>query len=201
MYPLDVSLLKSIEKQPRRPAAAVKRELSGEEEGKITMLDHLVGLLKLRVVRGVNLAVRDLRSSDPYVVVRIGKQKLKTRVVKKSVNPEWDDELTLSIEDPAVPIRLEVFDKDTFVDDTMGNAEVDIRPLVEIVKMKLQDVADRTVVKKLVPNRQNCLAEESSIYISEGKVKQDMVVRLRNVESGEIELQLQWIDLPGSKGV
>ncbi|NP_001132168.1 GTPase activating protein 1 [Zea mays] len=165
------------------------------------MLDHLVGLLKLRVVRGVNLAVRDLRSSDPYVVVRIGKQKLKTRVVKKSVNPEWDDELTLSIEDPAVPIRLEVFDKDTFVDDTMGNAEVDIRPLVEIVKMKLQDVADRTVVKKLVPNRQNCLAEESSIYISEGKVKQDMVVRLRNVESGEIELQLQWIDLPGSKGV
>jgi len=165
------------------------------------MLDHLVGLLKLRVVRGVNLAVRDLRSSDPYVVVRIGKQKLKTRVVKKSVNPEWDDELTLSIEDPAVPIRLEVFDKDTFVDDTMGNAEVDIRPLVKIVKMKLQDVADRTVVKKLVPNRQNCLAEESSIYISEGKVKQDMVVRLRNVESGEIELQLQWIDLPGSKGV
>ena len=40
------------------------------------MLDHLVGLLKLRVVRGVNLAVRDLRSSDPYVVVRIGKQVL-----------------------------------------------------------------------------------------------------------------------------
>jgi hypothetical protein len=33
-------------------------------------------------------------------------QKLKTRVVKKSVNPEWDEELTLSIEDPAVPIRL-----------------------------------------------------------------------------------------------
>jgi hypothetical protein len=95
----------------------------------------------------------------------------------------------------------EVFDKDTFVDDAMGNAEVDIRPLVEIVKMKLQGVADKTVVKKLVPNRQNCLAEESSIYISEGKVKQDLVVRLRNVECGEIELQLQWVHLPGSKGV
>jgi hypothetical protein len=26
----------------------------------ITMLDHLVGLLKLHVVRGVNLVVRDL---------------------------------------------------------------------------------------------------------------------------------------------
>lgn len=33
-------------------------------------------------------------------------QKLKTRVVKKSTNPEWNEELTLSIEDPAVPIRL-----------------------------------------------------------------------------------------------
>ena len=95
----------------------------------------------------------------------------------------------------------EVFDKDTFVDDSMGTAELDIRPLVEVVKMKLQDVADGTVVKKLVPNRQNCLAEESSIYISEGKVKQDLVIRLKNVECGEIELQLQWVDLPGSKGV
>ncbi|KAL6646895.1 hypothetical protein ACP70R_015589 [Stipagrostis hirtigluma subsp. patula] len=165
------------------------------------MLDHLVGLVKVRVVRGVNLAIRDLRSSDPYVVVRMGKQKLKTRVIKKTTNPEWNEELTLSIEDPAVPIRLEVFDKDTFIDDSMGNAELDIRPLVEVVKMKLQDVADNTVVKKVVPNRQNYLAEESSIYICEGKVKQDLVVRLKNVECGEIELQLQWVDLPGSKGV
>ncbi|KAG2658100.1 GTPase activating protein 1-like [Panicum virgatum] len=165
------------------------------------MLDHLVGLVRVRVLRGVNLAIRDLRSSDPYVVVRIGKQRLRTKVVKKNTNPEWNEELTLSIEDPAHPVRLEVFDKDTFVDDSMGTAELDIRPLVEVVKMKLQDVADGTVVKKLVPNRQNCLAEESSIYISEGKVKQDLVIRLKNVECGEIELQLQWVDLPGSKGV
>ncbi|KAK3152904.1 hypothetical protein QOZ80_2BG0165110 [Eleusine coracana subsp. coracana] len=162
------------------------------------MLDHLIGLVKVRVVRGVNLAVRDLRSSDSYVVVRMDKQRLKTRVIKKSTNPEWNEELTLSIEDPAVPIRLEVFDKDMFADDSMGNAELDIRPLVEVVKMKLQDVADNTVVKKLVPNRQNCLAQEGTIFISEGKVKQDLVVRLKNVECGEIELQLQWVDIPGS---
>ncbi|BAF08623.1 gTPase activating protein 1 [Oryza sativa Japonica Group] len=165
------------------------------------MLGHLVGLVKVRVVRGVNLAVRDLRSSDPYVIVRMGKQKLKTRVIKKTTNPEWNDELTLSIEDPAVPVRLEVYDKDTFIDDAMGNAELDIRPLVEVVKMKIEGVADNTVVKKVVPNRQNCLAEESTIYISEGKVKQDVVLRLRDVECGEIELQLQWVDIPGSKGV
>jgi len=44
------------------------------KERETTMLDHLVGLVKVRVLRGVNLAIRDLRSSDPYVVVRIGKQ-------------------------------------------------------------------------------------------------------------------------------
>jgi hypothetical protein len=50
------------------------RENSVVKKREITMLDHLVGLLKVRVVRGVNLAVCDLRSSDPYIVVRIGKQ-------------------------------------------------------------------------------------------------------------------------------
>jgi hypothetical protein len=38
------------------------------------MLGHLVGLVRVRVLRGVNLAIRDLRSSDPYVVIRMGKQ-------------------------------------------------------------------------------------------------------------------------------
>jgi hypothetical protein len=33
-------------------------------------------------------------------------QRLKTRVIKKCTNPEWDEQLTLSIEDPAVPISL-----------------------------------------------------------------------------------------------
>uniref|UniRef100_A0ACD5Z7I5 Uncharacterized protein n=1 Tax=Avena sativa TaxID=4498 RepID=A0ACD5Z7I5_AVESA len=163
------------------------------------MLGHLAGLVRVRVLRGVNLAIRDLRSSDPYVVIRMGKQKLKTRVIRKSINPEWNDELTLSVEDPLVLVKLDVLDRDTFFDDAMGNAELDIGPLVEVVKMRLHGVAvaDKTVVKKLVPNRQNCLAEESAIYVSEGAVKQDVVLRLRNVECGEIELQLQWIDIPG----
>uniref|UniRef100_A0ACD5ZLM8 Uncharacterized protein n=1 Tax=Avena sativa TaxID=4498 RepID=A0ACD5ZLM8_AVESA len=165
------------------------------------MLGHLAGLVRVRVLRGVNLAIRDLRSSDPYVGIRMGKQKLKTRVVRKSINPEWNDELTLSVEDPTLLVKLDVFDRDTFFDDAMGNAELDIGPLIEVVKMRLQGVADNTVVKKLVPNRQNCLAEESAIYVSEGAVKQDVVLRLRNVECGEIELQLQWIDIPGAKGI
>jgi len=33
-------------------------------------------------------------------------QKLRTKVIKKNTNPEWNEELTLSIEDPAHPVKL-----------------------------------------------------------------------------------------------
>lgn len=33
-------------------------------------------------------------------------QKVKTSVKKKDVNPEWNEELTLSVSDATVPIKL-----------------------------------------------------------------------------------------------
>ncbi|XVE78660.1 hypothetical protein DITRI_Ditri13aG0164400 [Diplodiscus trichospermus] len=165
-------------------------------------MENLMGLLRIHVKRGVNLAVRDVVSSDPYVVVRMGKQKLKTRVIKKNINPEWEDDLTLSIVDPSLPVTLAVYDRDTFsLDDKMGDAEFDIGPFIEAVKMHLQGLPNGTIITKIQPSRQNCLSEESCIKWSDGKVVQDMFLRLRNVESGEIELQLQWIDVSGSRGL
>lgn len=41
---------------------------------KPSLMESLLGLLRIRVKRGVNLAVRDVRSSDPYIVVKMGKQ-------------------------------------------------------------------------------------------------------------------------------
>ncbi|ONM27964.1 alanine amino transferase8 [Zea mays] len=70
-------------------------------------MDGLVGLLKVRVVRGINLAYRDARGSDPYVVLRLGKKKLKTSVKKRSVNPIWQEELTLTVTDPSQPLKLQ----------------------------------------------------------------------------------------------
>ncbi|XP_008809823.1 GTPase activating protein 1-like [Phoenix dactylifera] len=166
------------------------------------MVEHLLGLLRVRVQKGVNLAVRDVRSSDPYVVLRMGRQKLKTRTIQKNTNPVWNEELTLSVEDPPPPVRLQVYDKDTFsFDDPMGDAEFDIQPFLEAVRMDPEGVPNGTIITKVRPNRQNCLAEESLIYWSDGKVIQDLVLRLRNVECGEVELQLQWISIPGARGL
>ena len=93
-----------------------------------------------------------------------------------------------------------MYDKDTFtLDDKMGDAEFDIRPFVEVVKMHLENLPSGTIITRIKPSRQNCLAEESNIVWANGKVVQDMTLRLRNVERGEVELQLQWIDIHGSR--
>ncbi|KEH36497.1 putative C2 domain-containing protein [Medicago truncatula] len=163
---------------------------------------NLLGLLGIHVERGVNLAIRDVISSDPYVIIKMGKQKLKTRVVKKNLNPKWNDDLTLTISDPHTPIHLHVYDKDRFsMDDKMGDAEFDISPFVEAVKMRLQGLPNDTIITRVQPSRQNCLAGESHIVLKNGKVVQKLVLRLRNVECGEVEIQLHWIDIPGSKAL
>ncbi|XP_062150141.1 protein C2-DOMAIN ABA-RELATED 7-like [Alnus glutinosa] len=161
-----------------------------------------MGLLRIRVRRGKNLAVRDTVSSDPFVAVTMGEQKLKTRMVKNNCNPEWNDELTLSIEDLNVPIILTVYDKDTFTtDDKMGDAEIDIKPYVECLRMGLKSLPNGEVVKRVQPSRTNSLSEESCCVWNNGKIVQDMCLRLRNTESGEVAIQLEWIDLPGCKGL
>lgn len=83
----------------------------------------------------------------------------------------------------------------------MGEAEFDIRTYIEALKMELSGLPSGTIISRIQPNRNNCLSDESCIIWHDGKVIQDMIFRLRNVECGEIEIQLQWIDVPGSRGI
>ncbi|KAJ0234497.1 Protein C2-DOMAIN ABA-RELATED 1 [Hirschfeldia incana] len=168
-------------------------------------MENLLGLLRIHVKRGVNLAIRDIASSDPYIVFNFGNKKLKTHVVKQSVNPEWNDDLTLSVTDPNLPVKLTVYDKDILsADDKMGEAEFSIAPYLEAIKFRHKikgGLPNGTIIMKIQPNRQNCLSEESHIVWNQGKLLQNMFIRLQNVECGEVELQLEWIDVPGSKGI
>ncbi|KAL7090202.1 hypothetical protein ACP275_12G025600 [Erythranthe tilingii] len=165
------------------------------------MEEKMEGLLRINVIRGIKLARRDALGSDPYIIVRMGKQKLKTSVVKKNVNPEWNDELTLCVTDPNLPITFHVYDEDFFLDDKMGDAEFDIKPFVQALKMHLdmhlENVPSGTIITKVKPHRENCFSEESPITWENGELVQHMFLRLRNIECGEIEVKLQWIKVPG----
>lgn len=67
---------------------------------------EFVGLIKVNVVKGTNLAIRDMVSSDPYVILSLGGQSVKTRVIKNNLNPVWNEKLMLSIPECIPPLKL-----------------------------------------------------------------------------------------------
>ncbi|WOK99743.1 protein C2-DOMAIN ABA-RELATED 7-like [Canna indica] len=160
-------------------------------------MEDAAGLLRARVVRGVNLAKRDAGDSDAYVVLCLGDQKMKTNVRNNSLNPDWNEDLTFCVSDPTQPLKLEVYDKDTFtVDDKMGDAELDIQPFMDAIKEDWEGLRDGTIIQTVNPSSQNCLASDSRIIWKNDMVTQDIALRLRNVETGEVELQLLWVKIP-----
>lgn len=83
----------------------------------------------------------------------------------------------------------------------MGNADVDLKPYVECVQMKLSSLPNGCAIKRIIPNRTNCLAEESSCVWKNGSIVQEMILRLKNVESGELVVEIEWVDVPGCRGL
>lgn len=83
----------------------------------------------------------------------------------------------------------------------MGDADINIKPYLECLKMGLKDLPNGTTIQRVHPNRENCLADESCIVWENGKIVQDMCFRLRNIERGEVEIQIEWINLPGREGL
>ncbi|KAM0015044.1 putative C2 domain-containing protein [Helianthus debilis subsp. tardiflorus] len=165
-------------------------------------MEGVIGLLKLRVKKGINLAVRDTKTSDPYLVATLDSQKIKTKVIKANCNPVWNEELTLTMKDAKASIHIAVYDKDRFSnDDSMGVAEVDVKPYIECLRMKLDlnKVPNGTKLDRVHPSKHNYLVEESAIVCENGKVVQDMILRLRNVECGEVLIQIELVPLPGRK--
>ncbi|XP_014522820.1 probable ADP-ribosylation factor GTPase-activating protein AGD11 [Vigna radiata var. radiata] len=158
---------------------------------------EFVGLIKVNVVRGTHLAVRDVMTSDPYVILSLGHQSVKTRVIKNNLNPVWNESLMLSIPENIPPLKVLVYDKDTFsTDDFMGEAEIDIQPLVIAAKAyEKSNINESMQLGKFVASKDNTLVRDGIISLDEGKIKQEISVRLQNIERGELELELECVPL------
>jgi stromal membrane-associated protein len=158
---------------------------------------EFVGKLNITVVKGTQLAVRDMLTSDPYVVLTLGEQTAQTTVKASDLNPIWNEVLTLSVPRNYGPLKLEVYDHDTFsADDIMGEAEIDLKPMITAA-MAFGDPsfhADMQIGRWFM-TRDNCLLTDSIVNIVSGKVKQEVYLKLQNVESGEMELELEWARL------
>ncbi|KAI3448799.1 hypothetical protein Pfo_005464 [Paulownia fortunei] len=158
---------------------------------------EFVGLIKVNIVRGTNLAIRDMVTSDPYVILSLGNQSMKTRVIKNNLNPVWNESLMLSIPENIPPLKLLVYDKDTFsTDDFMGNAEIDIQPLLSAAKAsECSLICESTQLGKWKASQENTLVSDGVITLEGGRVKQEISIKLQNVERGVLEIELECVPL------
>lgn len=91
----------------------------------------------------------------------------------------------------------QVYDYDTFsADDIMGEAEIDIQSMItSATAFGDAGMFGNMQIGKWLKSHDNALLEDSTVNIVDGKVKQEVSLKLQNVESGEIDLQLEWIPL------
>ncbi|XVE86157.1 hypothetical protein DITRI_Ditri18aG0013400 [Diplodiscus trichospermus] len=199
---------KVCEKQPTRHRIGHKfrnswgrkdsdQHKSTKKSNSLAGMVEFVGLIKVNVVKGTNLAVRDMVTSDPYVILALGQQSVKTRVIKNNLNPVWNESLMLSIPENIPPLRVLVYDKDTFsTDDFMGDAEIDIQPLVAAAKAyEMSEIRESMQLGKWVASKDNTLVKDGIITLIDGKVKQEISLRLQNVERGVLEIELECVPL------
>ena len=99
------------------------------------------GTVTVRVVRATGLLAGDKNGySDPFVVVQsAGDKKSKTSVKKKTLDPEWEETLELSVLDAAAPLSFVVWDHDKVGrNDHLGSAEISLAQIAPGVPTPLR---------------------------------------------------------------
>ncbi|KAF3553782.1 hypothetical protein F2Q69_00013188 [Brassica cretica] len=97
---------------------------SSSQKPQLEGMVEFIGLLKVTLKKGTNLAIRDMMTSDPYVKLTLGQQTVQSTVKKSNLNPVWNEELMLSVPHDYGSVKLQAFDYDTLsADDIMGEAE------------------------------------------------------------------------------
>ncbi|XP_078674088.1 uncharacterized protein LOC144912546 isoform X3 [Branchiostoma floridae x Branchiostoma belcheri] len=109
----DIENAGSFNKQKRRFMASMSKfkqpdALSGVSQG------H--GLMELNILKGKDLEAKDMNGlSDPFCEVRIKNDLLfKSTVIKKSLNPVWDESVTINMPAQNETLDITVWDRDPF---------------------------------------------------------------------------------------
>jgi len=88
------------------------------------------GILRIQLIKGVDLKPVDYNGqADPYVHFFVaGKQKLvKSKILKRTLNPEWRQTLMMNIEEGVGMITVECWDYNKFTSDVLlGRTKVEL---------------------------------------------------------------------------
>ncbi len=107
-------------------ALRIKAEADAAAALPLAWPEERAGVLRVHALRGDNLAVADIGgTSDPYVqisgVFDMHGEPVKSRVIKKTLNPYWDQWFDIPVPDLAsFDFTLGIWDQDVAMDDTLG---------------------------------------------------------------------------------
>ncbi|KAJ1400371.1 VASt domain [Sesbania bispinosa] len=84
--------------------------------------------LVVRVIEAKNLVATDPNGlSDLYVRLQLGKQKFRTKVIKKNLEPKWDEQFNFWVDDLKEKLVISVMDEDKFFNhELVGRLKVPI---------------------------------------------------------------------------
>ncbi|NWQ76162.1 MCTP1 protein, partial [Columbina picui] len=99
------------------------------------------GIVSITLIEGRELKAMDANGlSDPYVKFRLGHQKYKSKIVPKTLNPQWREQFDFHLyEERGGIIDITVWDKDVGKrDDFIGRCQVDLSTLSKEQTHKLE---------------------------------------------------------------
>ena len=119
----------SLKETHPRLAATAKRSsmLHGERSSAYGLVERME-YLYVKIVKAKGLLSKDITGgSDPYVQIKVGNLTAKTKVIDKSLNPEWNQVFAFGKEKFQAPLlELTVKDKDSIKDDFLGYVSFEI---------------------------------------------------------------------------
>lgn len=89
--------------------------------------------LLVRVIEAKDIPALDPNGfSDPYVKLQLGKQRFRSKVVKKCLNPSWCEEYVFKVDDLKEELLISVLDEDKyFNDDFVGQIKVPVNQVFD----------------------------------------------------------------------
>ncbi|GCC35401.1 hypothetical protein chiPu_0013884 [Chiloscyllium punctatum] len=93
------------------------------------LFGHPKVVTQVHVVAASGLAQQDGETgADPYVIIRCGREKVRSPIHKNTVNPEFDVKGIFYRKDPKDPIRIEIWNNNVLSDQFLGQVTLTADP-------------------------------------------------------------------------
>ena len=103
--------------------------------------------------------------SDPYVRLQLGKHRSKTKVVKKNLNPYWDEEFSFRVGDLSEELTVSVLDEDKYIDDFLGQVKIPLSKVMDADNLSLGTQWYQLQPKNKKAKQKDCGIKLSCLFV------------------------------------